>query len=299
MVFSIFNKLFNIEKIIDAKVENKIADTVKNQIAEQFTVNTDNSKQLVLINQNTTNLVGYDFQQALAIGLQNGNKNSQLLGQELQQKLQSNKISQEVIETRLQDPDFLVSITDASKAGYTESNIEKRKILADLLFNKITNHSDLENLILSQSIKAITSLTEEHLKCLSIILILRSEYIKKSLKDDELNDFFNKFILPLTDLNSNKVGSIGMGLYTAGCATTFSFGSRAYGFFPHDEQNYDEKFQTELIKSKINKFDELIKIWTPSSINCAQLTAIGNCIGQKYLELKTGLVIDLEAVEAK
>lgn len=296
MVFSVFKNLINIDKLIEAKV----ADTVKNQVAEQLTVNTDNSKQLVLINQNINNLVGADFQHALAIGLQNGNQNLQLLSQEFQKISNANSLPQELIETKLQDPENIVAIIDASKASYTETNIEKRKILADLLFNKINTEDDFENLVLSQAIKTMTSLTEEHLKLISLIFLLYSGYILKFVLDDELNNFFNKFILPLINIDTNKVELIGMGLYTAGCATAFSWGSKAFQFFPRKEnQSYDEKRLTEAIKSKIDKYDELAKIWEPSPIQAAHLTAVGKCIGQKYLELKTGIVIDWEKSEEK
>lgn len=293
MVFSIFNKFLNLEKIIDAKVENKIADTVKNQLAENITLNTGNSKQFVLITQNIKNIVGYDLQEDAAIGLQNGNKHQQLFAQDLQKLLNNNNISLENIKEKTQAPEFILAMTDAAKASYIESNEEKRQTLANLVYKKITVNDDFESLVLSQAIKVIGTLSEEQLKCLALIFLLHSKYIINNIKVDDLNDFSGKYITPLIDIHEESWELIGMGMYSSGCATTFTWALVASNFFPKIDNNNNENYPADdLLRSKIDNYETLRKLFQIRAFGHACLTPVGKYIAHSYLYTKTGLIID-------
>lgn len=287
-MFSFFKNLFHTDKLVEVNSEVKVADEVNTQL----TINKD-TQQNTLININVGTLVGYNYNEDILLGLENANKNSKLLGEEVKKLLNSNNISLEDVKGKIQNPEFLLAITEVAKASYIESNEEKRQTLANLVYKKITSNENFESIILSQAIKVIGTLSEEQLKCLALIFLLRSQYIINNIKVEELNDFFEKYIMPLININEELLSIVGMGIYSSGCAITFTWGSSAADFFPKIEYDNPTNYPADdLLRSKINNYETLREMWQISAIQAAHLTPVGKCIAHSYLYAKTGIIID-------
>lgn len=265
MLFNIFGSLFKGELKNNINTEFKAADEINNNL---MTYNDKSSKIYNALTINIANLVGCTPEQSISDGLLIGNNNQQLLGLDVQNLLKVNNISQETVDKQLRNPELLVAITDASKIGYKESNINKRKILADLIYNKIAVNDEFESLILSQSIKAIEFLTENQLKILALIFLLHSTYFKKLqfTNWNELNIYFNETIIHLIDINLDSAKNECMNLFTSGCLITFTFGTSADSFFNPIIANFIKK---PLERDKIDSlnlsqivFQNIIKVDT-------------------------------------
>lgn len=213
--------LANVNAKADIKAEVKAADTINNQFGG--TTNIDNSKEQI-INQNfyINVLHNINYDESIKKAFLSGNQNAEIVGATFQKSLADKNISQEYVSERLENPEILSIIAEANKIAYTENNVDKRKLLSDLLYAKITNTDDFKSITISSAIKTLPNLTETQLKILSLFFILQSSNFE-NLSINNWEDFqgmYNELVKPLLEYDTKNPEIEFFNLYSTGCVIT-------------------------------------------------------------------------------
>ena len=279
----------------DIKGEMKVADKVVNQIGG--TTNNNDYSNNAILNQNfyISVIPNINCAEGITNALKLGNENALLVGNEVQKLLSDNGITETQIQEKLSNPDVLATIAEANKIAYKTNDIDKRKILADLIYQKITTDIDEESNTLSLAIKAMENLTNNHLKAVSFLYLFESKFVLNHITVSELNSFYNKYIMPLIDITESYLGDIGRTIIASGCAITYTYGDDIYYLLPEDLWISNYEFRPDIDADTRSLVTQLNSFWNELDITSAFLTPLGKCLGQKYLYNVFGIIVNDES----
>lgn len=285
--------LANINAKSDIKAEAKIADSVHNQFGG--TTNVDNSQSQV-VNQafQITVLQGIDPTNAVLKAISLGNDNANVVGLEVQKLLSDNGITEAQIQEKLSNPEILSTIADANKIAYKTDDIQKRKILSDLIYSKISTEEAETSNTLSLAIKALETFTENHIKVIALLYLADSNYIRKNVKYSEFKDFYDNYISKLIDFPTDLARGLGTTIIANGAAVTFSMGSDINTRLPESLVKINNEYRKDISLELKSISEKLSFVWRKLVISTAVLTPLGECLGQKYLADVLGLNITME-----
>lgn len=279
----------------DIKGEMKVADKVVNQIGG--TTNNNDYSNNAIVNQNfyISVIPNINCTESITNALKLGNENALLVGNEVQKLLSDNGITETQIQEKLSNPDVLATIAEANKIAYKTNDIDKRKILADLIYQKITTDIDEESNTLSLAIKTMENLTNNHLKAVSFLYLFESKFVLNHITVSELNSFYNKYIMPLIDITESYLGDIGRTIIASGCAITYTYGDDIYYLLPEDLWISNYEFRPDIDADTRSLVTQLNSFWNELDITSAFLTPLGKYLGQKYLYNVFGIIFNDES----
>ena len=276
------------------EVNNKVADSINDSSLVKIN-KTDNTNNVIHQNYNISIFSGLNVEDTIKNAMFLGNKNAQLVSEDLEKLFKDNNISTEHIQTKLSNPEFLYTIAKANEIAYLTTDADKRKVLSRLIYDKLTKEDDIDSNTLSQSITVMKNLTIKHLKLNALLYIVTSLYLDHFNSLDEFIDFYNKYLSKLTDIVSdteiakNKVADIGTAIIGNGCAVAYTWGSRFTDFFNKNIKKYIEELckkedLSEKEKEQRNIIEKLNKIWDRAGLTSAAQTAVGRCLAKTYLQ---------------
>lgn len=285
---------FNIGNLLKFEMNNKFADNQENKLIEYN--KTENTNTVIQQQFNIAILNNINVEESVIKALSQGNENANLVGIDVQKFLSDNNIPQDRVSNNLANPEVLSTIAKANEIAYTTNDIEKRKILSNLIFKKVSAEDEEDSIILSQAIITMRNFTKKHLKLNALFYLFRSGYLKEFSSAQEFINFYNKYLIQLTDIPHDKLRDIGTAIIGNGCAVTYTFGSGLTGFFDKQLAEYIAKLST---KENISDEEEnqktiieiLNKIWNQTGLTSAFPTSIGKCLGKTYLHDILGLDI--------
>ena len=285
---------FNIGNLFKFEMNNKVADKQENKLVEVN--NIDNSQQIVQQKFVVAILPGINVDESIKQALALGNENASAIGVDVQELLTDNNISQDQINKNLSNPEVLSTIAKANEIAYTTNDIEKRKMLSDLIYKKISTEYEEDSITLSQAIVTMRNFTKNHLKLNALFYLFRSGYLKEFSSAQEFINFYNKYLIKLTDIPHDKLRDTGTAIIGNGCAVTYTFGSNVSDFFDNQIVEYIAKLATkenisDEEENQKNIIDKLNNIWFQTGLTSSFPTPIGKCIGKTYLHDIIGLDI--------
>lgn len=286
--------LANINAKADFKAEAKVADTFNTQIGGT-TNNNDYSSNSVVNQEFYINIFpNLNCKESILKALSLGNNNALFVGTDVQKLLSRNGITEQQVQEKLSNPEILATIAKANKIAYITSDIEKRKILSDLIFSKIKTNESEESNTLSLAIKAMDNLTHDHLKAIAFLFLFHSGYVKNNITISELLDFNDKYLKILTNIPEQNLRNVGITVIANGCAVTYTFGSNINEYLPDGLYLKNGEFNSETAPEIANLVKNLNLIWSKLGTSSASLTPLGECLGKKYLADVLGLYINNE-----
>lgn len=282
--------LANVNAKADIKAQAKVAENMHTQFGG--TTNVDNSQsQVIQQNYQITILPGINPTNAILKAIKLGNQNANLVGEDLQKLLTDNNISREYVSERLENPEILSTIAKANKIAYITNDIEKRKILSDLIYSKISAEETETSNTLSLAIKALENFTKNHLKVIALLYLVRSDYIRKNVKYSEFKDFYDNYIAKLIDFPIELAYGFGSTIIANGAAVTHTFGSDINTSLPESLVKINNEYRKDISLDLKSISEKLSFVWKKLGISAAFLTPLGECLGQKYLSDILGLDI--------
>lgn len=284
--------LANINAKADIKSEVKVADKLHTQIGGT-TNNVDNSsKQVNAQNLHITIIQNIGTIESRAKAISSGNENALLVEQEIQKLLSDNCIPEAKVKEKLSNPEVLYSIANANKIAYTTDNIAKRKVLADLVYEKIKSDEDEESNALSLAIKTIENLTESHLKAIAFLYLFCSNYVKKNVKYEDFEDFYNKYIYKLIDIPIDNMRPIGLNMIASGAAVSLTvYAAEVATYLPSYFDKVNGHYHSGLPPKYRSIASHLESVWKKFKFGAVFLTPQGEYIAKNYLATVLNLYI--------
>lgn len=284
--------LANINAKADVKSEVKVADKLHTQIGGT-TNNVDNScKQVLTQNFNIAIIQNIESIESRVKAISSGNENARLIGQEIQKLLSDNGIPEAKVKEKLSNPEVLYSIANANNIAYTTDNVAKRKVLADLVYEKIKSDEDEESNILSLAIKTIESLTESHLKAIAFMYLFRSNYVKNNVKYEDFENFYNNYVYKLIDIPIDNMRHVGLNMIASGSAVSLSvFATYAAMYLPNYFDKINGQYHSELPPKYRGIASHLESVWDKLEFGAIFLTPQGEYIAKNYLVTVLNLYI--------
>lgn len=279
--------------LANIKAEVKAADTINNQFGG--TTNVDNSnQQLIQQNFNIAILPNINCNHAIQKALLLGNDNANIVGAEVQKMLSDNGVTDAQIQEKLSNPEILSTLAEANKIAYTTNDIQKRKILSDLIYSKISTEETETSNTLSLAIKALENFTQNHLKVIAFLYLVKSNYINKKVKYIEFKDFYDNYIAKLIDFPIGSARGFGTTIIANGAAVTYTFGSDINTYLPESLVKINNQYRKDISINLKSISEKLSFIWVKLGISSSVLTPLGECLGQKYLSDILGLNVIME-----
>lgn len=283
--------LANINAKADIKSEVKVADKLHTQIGGT-TNNVDNSCKQVITQNFITIIQNAETIETRAKAIFSGNENARLVEQEIQKLLSDNCIPEAKVKEKLSNPEVLYSITNANNIAYTTDNIAKRKVLADLIYEKIKSDEDEESNTLSLAIKTIESLTESHLKAIAFLFLFCSNYVKKNVKYEDFEDFYNKYIYKLIDIPIDNMRPIGLNMIASGAAVSLTvYAAEVATYLPSYFDKVNGHYHSGLPPKYRSIASHLESVWKKFKFGAVFLTPQGEYIAKNYLATVLNLYI--------
>lgn len=170
--------------------------------------------------------------------------------------------------------------------------MDKRKILADLIFQKITSEDDELSNTLSLSIKATENLTNNHLKTIAFLYLIHSNYIKNKISYDEFKIFYNDYISKLIDIPIKDAAGIGRTIIANGAAVTYTFGWDILGHLQEGLSKKSGQYNRDVNPDIRGIVENLSHFWNSLGTSSAVLTPLGECPSKMYLFNVLGLNVE-------
>ena len=288
-----------ISKLLNIKVQNnnlgfinaKVTDNLTTQIGT--TNNTIDNRQIIIKPEYSINVLnGINCDEAIRNALCLGNEHSLSVGKFVQELLDSNNVSNELIQEKLSNPEVLSTIAEANKIAYTTDNVVKRKVLADLIYDKIKSDEDEESNTLSLAIKTIESLTESHLKAIAFLYLFCSNYVKKNVKYEDFEDFYNKYIYKLIDIPIDNMRPIGLNMIASGAAVSLTvYAAEVATYLPSYFDKINGNYHNGLPPKYRSIASHLESVWKKFKFGAVFLTPQGEYIAKNYLATVLNLYI--------
>lgn len=272
----------------DIKGELKAADTIHTQIGGTTTYNNDSSKQVIQQNFAITILPGMNVDKSIKQALVLGNENAKLVGADIQKLLKDNNISPEQVIEKLSNPEMIHTIAKANEIAYKTSDIDKRKTLSDLIYKKITTDIDSEESnLLSLAIQEMDILTINHIKALSFLYIIKSNYLK-NYSENELITFYEQILSVLFEFKNSNAKIVGRFLASTRTLSAAHIGWNITSYLPQ----ILTKNSTSHKETVRNEFIIWNTMWNDLGFMGAYITPIGEYIAKTYLFNNFGLLIE-------
>ena len=276
----------NVNAKADVKGEIKAADTMHTHFGGTTNYN-DNSKSILQQNFSINILPNLNLSQAIVNALLCGNENAKLASEELSKLFANNNISEEKIQEHLSSPQNLATLATANEVIYKTSDSEKRHILTNLIYKKITSDDDVEEAnILSLAIKEMDILTNNHIKALGFLYLIKSGYLK-NFSLDKLIEFKTNVLDNIINFKNYNPRTIGEFLSSTRTIADAHLGWGISRYLPQilvsDGKNgkvIDEQFLS------------LSKLWDDLGFTGSYITPVGKCITRIYLFEKFNICID-------
>ena len=288
---------FNIGNLFKAEINNKIADTVTDNKLIEYN-KTENNNNVMQQNFHIAIFNGLNYQDALMQSFLKGNKNAEAIGNEVYKLLKDNNVSQDKIQEKLSNPEFISTMAKANEIAYTIDDLDKRKLLSDLIYQKYITDDEYDSNVISQAISLMKNLTKSHLKIIAFLYLFQSNYVKYNTNSKNFLEFYDKYIEPLVDFPFKKLQELGITILGNGIAVAFTLGWDIISYLPNSFYDaltgklYDINLD---IKTKIV---HLGSIWKELATSSSKLTSVGKCIGKTYLHDILGLDV-VEQIETK
>lgn len=281
---------FNIGNLFKLEMNNKIADKMQdNKLIE---LNQDNS-QVMNKNYQIAIFQHIDCNGVIIESLSKGNENAQLLNTDIQKLLSDNEVSEKEIKQKLSNPEVLYTIAKANEIAYKTSDIDKRKILSDLIYKKMTTTIDSEESnVLSLAIQEMDILTINHIKALSFLYIIKSNYLK-NYSENELITFYEQILSVLFEFKNSNAKIVGGFLASTRTLSAAHIGWNITSYLPQ----ILTKNSTSHKETVRNEFIIWNTMWNDLGFMGAYITPIGEYIAKTYLFNNFGLLV--EEVEEK
>ena len=271
----------------EIKGELKAADNIHTQFGGTTTYNNDNSNQVLKQNFIIAVLPNINVDDAIKKALTVGNENANLVGIDVQKFLTDNNISQEQVNEKLANPEMLYTLAKANEIAYKTSDTDKRKILSDLIFQKIKEDSDSDDSnILSLAIQEMDILNINHIKALVFLYIIKSNHLK-DYSIDNLNDFKTSVLEKLLDFKNSSAKNVGNFLASTRTISDAHLGWGIYSYLPQISET-----NNSYSKVILEEFKELSNIWEDLRFTGSYLTPVGEYIAKIYLFNNFGIVIE-------
>ena len=283
--------LANINAKADIKSEVKVADKLHTQIGGT-TNNVDNSCKQVITQNFITIIQNAETIETRVKAISSGNENARLVEQEIQKLLSDNCIPEAKVKEKLSNPEVLYSILNANNIAYKTDNIAKRKVLADLVYEKIKSDEDEESNTLSLAIKTLESLTESHLKAIAFMYLFRSNYVKNNVKYEDFEDFYNKYIYKLIDIPIDNMRPIGLNMIASGAAVSLTvYATEVAIYLPNYFDKVNGHYHSGLPPKYRSIASHLESVWDKLEFGAMFLTPQGEYIAKNYLATVLNLYI--------
>lgn len=283
--------LANINAKADIKSEVKVADKLHTQIGGT-TNNIDNSCKQVITQNFITIIQNAETIETRAKAIFSGNENARLVEQEIQKLLSDNCIPEAKVKEKLSNPEVLYSIANANNIAYTTDNVAKRKVLADLIYEKIKSDEDEESNILSLAIKTIESLTESHLKAIAFMYLFHSNYVKNNVAYEDFENFYNNYVYKLIDIPIESMRPITLNMIASGSAVSLSvYAAEVAMFLPAYFDKVNSKYHSNLPPKYRSIANHLESVWDKLEFGAIFLTPQGEYIAKNYLATVLNLYI--------
>ncbi len=200
------------------------------------------------------------------------------------------------IHLAFSDPDMQYVLSEAIKIASRQNSSGLRQILAHILIKRIKNqYIDTYKLLLNESVKTISKLTQNQLKLLTLIFLLNNylHWQEPFSSWPKLNQYLNIHVKPFIDFNDNAmdflhikycgcVSSVG-GFFGAGDFSDVLKFKHASLFEGLDSKPDESSDKDNLIINNLDLGKKLISL-TPTLWNL-HLTSIGIIIAISYYEI--------------
>ena len=286
--------LANIKANAEFNTDLKAADNMHTQFGGTTTYNNDNSNQVLQQNFIIAVLPNINVDDAIKKALTVGNKNANLVGIDVQKFLTDNNISQEQVNEKLANPEMLYTLAKANEIAYKTSDTDKRKILSDLIFQKIKEDSDSDDSnILSLAIQEMDILNINHIKALAFLHIMKSNFLK-NYTIDALKEFDKTIIVNLLDFKKSNARNVGKFLSSTRTISDAHLGWGINSYLPQIMKSINNNTQTIS-----EDFIHLSQNWEELGFTGTYITPVGKYIAKSYLFYNFGLLVeDIEMYES-
>lgn len=286
--------LANIKANAEFNTDLKAADNIHTQFGGTTTYNNDNSNQVLQQNFIIAVLPNINVDDAIKKALTVGNKNANLVGIDVQKFLTDNNISQEQVNEKLANPEMLYTLAKANEIAYKTSDTDKRKILSDLIFQKIKEDSDSDDSnILSLAIQEMDILNINHIKALAFLHIMKSNFLK-NYTVDALKEFDKTIIVNLLDFKKSNARNVGKFLSSTRTISDAHLGWGINSYLPQIMKSINNNTQTIS-----EDFIHLSQNWEELGFTGTYITPVGKYIAKSYLFYNFGLLVeDIEMYES-
>lgn len=261
--------------LVNTNVDAKVAENIQNNA--NIGCIQDNSTKIIEPNFHIHVMHSINCNDSIKNALALGNEYAKMVGESVATLLSNNGISETQIQEKLSNPEILKAISKANEIAYVTNDTEKRKILSDLIYNKLTVDDNESSNILTLAIREIDILTINHIKALSFLFIIKSNYLK-NYSVEELKAFQNKYLIKILDFGNSNVKNIGNFLSSTRTISDAHIGHGIASYLPQILTNKDEN-----VKTIDKEFEQLSNIWNILGFTGSYITPIGECIAQRYL----------------
>lgn len=278
----------------EIKNELKAADNMHNQFGGTTTYNNDNSNQVLQQNFIIAVLPNINVDDAIKKALTAGNENANLVGIDVQKLLTDNNISQDQVNEKLSNPEMIYTLAKANEIAYKTSDTDKRKILSDLIFQKIKEDSDSDDSnILSLAIQEMDILNINHIKALAFLHIMKSNFLK-NYTVDALKEFDKTIIVNLLDFKKSNAKNVGKFLSSTRTISDAHLGWGINSYLPQIMKSINNN-----IRTISEDFIHLSQTWEELGFTGTYITPVGKYIAKSYLFYNFGLLVeDIEMYES-
>lgn len=251
-------------------------------------------------------------------------KRTEFLINSLLKRLQKEKL---FLINEITEPGFQFSLFEAQKCYVKSGSIYKGELCIELLVDRLKNRKDLSQILLEESIRVISLLTEEHLDVITLIFLLsHSKEIKIKSKKDLLQ-YINKYIKPFIKNLCKQTTSFNSHLVYAGVAMpggrinlinhfrsifdnfdklyltkndyakrdklfVFQKGKPEIAKFMRRKQWIDDCILKKISKINYKTINSLIK-WQTSDLNNLSLTSVGIVVAAANFNRKSEASVDI------
>ena len=174
------------------------------------------------------------------------------------------------------------------------SDADKRKILSDLIFKKITEDIDSDDSnILSLAIQEMDILNINHIKALAFLHIMKSNFLK-NYTVDALKEFDKTIIVNLLDFKKSNARNVGKFLSSTRTISDAHLGWGINSYLPQIMKSINNNTQTIS-----EDFIHLSQNWEELGFTGTYITPVGKYIAKSYLFYNFGLLVeDIEMYES-
>lgn len=280
-MFSFFKNLFNIEKLIDSKIEAKI------QLAEHLMI--DNSKKQIS---------QYNFGMSYSEVRQIITEENARANQRLVEKIEPRLLPEDKEKIK-KDYDFLHTYNEAVKISSKRQDKNVDEILSELLIDRIKSNEDITKIVYNEAIKTMGILTNSQLDIISLCYIMKSlEFIADNV--EEFINRLNRTIQPFINFEINNMDFYHIEYTKCGSIIPLQSNVKLTEIFNPEKYPFLKDLDILTILENFQTGQSLKQKWK-NPVPSLRLTSVGQLIAAKYIKIKIGedVIPPFNTVEAK